>query len=705
MQDLNDKITGNTLTATEWNEVPSEIQNVIEGLGQTLSSGDLDQLGKSIAGYAANGTYYTDSGIADAYVLSKIGLKQSPTAYTNGFQSSFMAGNTNTGASTVNVAGLGVKNIKLKGGDDPSEFDVSGMTSLVFDSANDWFELVMFGSDKTKFISVDDMVNSSAITERQVVSTGATSWRILSVDPGKSVSLTSGLFAIPLNGVWIDDFIEDRSVDSTAAFDEAILVNRKIRITEGDYYVNDIDIKSETTIEGPLLAFMFCNVAGASVFLADTSAGDVTNIRLKGFTSGVNGNLAGCAFYRQTSMSHYSSYCQFEDLETYLDFETTYDIYPIYTTWLNGRDGFSGNLKSATHQALKCIPVDPAQAKTTNANSMYDFKTFNSNHADGAFTIQQGFNWNFFACRWEKNDTRAVHLLGIIGVNFFGCYFESNADEEQIFCSVTTGINAQGTRPVVVKGCHVRMDLTTVRFITFGSGSRGSVTSTVFTDLSNPGVVMTNTSLEEAYDTEAVSGAHMATFAASIESNRNDIVISSSELLAGNINSPENQNSNMFPIGPSNLGSTNFSVSNFTGLTDVATVLGGAGQAVQVTISGSGNAIWFTIPALLRDFFEGKTVTWSLLGFGDVTASPTAGSTAVWEDVTPTFANTTATGTGITSNAAELQQGTMTHTIGVSLTSLHFGFVMGGLAGSKPLVFETMSLQLGEIKSDGLSLV
>jgi len=111
MLDLNDKVTGSTLTAAEWNNVPSEIQNVIEGLGITLSGGDLNQLGKAIAGYVANGTFYADSGAANAYVLSTVGSKQSPTAYTDGLEAEFIVGNTNTGSSTVNVAGLGVKNI------------------------------------------------------------------------------------------------------------------------------------------------------------------------------------------------------------------------------------------------------------------------------------------------------------------------------------------------------------------------------------------------------------------------------------------------------------------------------------------------------------------------------------------------------------------------------------------------------------------
>ena len=67
MEDLNDKVTAGTLTAAEWNQVPSEIQNVIENLGITLSGADLNQLGKGIAGYIANGTFYTDSGAAELH--------------------------------------------------------------------------------------------------------------------------------------------------------------------------------------------------------------------------------------------------------------------------------------------------------------------------------------------------------------------------------------------------------------------------------------------------------------------------------------------------------------------------------------------------------------------------------------------------------------------------------------------------------------
>jgi hypothetical protein len=115
MQDLNDKITGNTLTAAEWNEVPSELQNVITAF-QSLSGGDLDQLGKAIAGYAAAGDWYTGGGAADVYIATKTASLQAPPQYNVGQTVRLRPTANNTGASTINVNALGVKNIKKEDG-------------------------------------------------------------------------------------------------------------------------------------------------------------------------------------------------------------------------------------------------------------------------------------------------------------------------------------------------------------------------------------------------------------------------------------------------------------------------------------------------------------------------------------------------------------------------------------------------------------
>lgn len=170
MQDLNDKVTGGTLTAPEWNEVPSEIQNVIEGLGITLSSGDLNQLGKAIAGYVANGTFYLDSGSANTYVLATVGSKQNAPAYTTGFHIQFIAGNTNTSASTVNVGGLGVKSIK-------SEVGVLGANNII---AGDLVEAFFDGTD---FILIDvDSVKALPFTGGGVLRAGGRNNQIRDTD-------------------------------------------------------------------------------------------------------------------------------------------------------------------------------------------------------------------------------------------------------------------------------------------------------------------------------------------------------------------------------------------------------------------------------------------------------------------------------------------------------------------------------------------
>ena len=93
--------------AVEMNSVFYELQNTIQDAGITLSGSDLEQIGKTIAIYAGSGDFYADTGSANTYVLSPIGSKKSPPTYTDGMRVRFNAANANTGASTINVGGVG----------------------------------------------------------------------------------------------------------------------------------------------------------------------------------------------------------------------------------------------------------------------------------------------------------------------------------------------------------------------------------------------------------------------------------------------------------------------------------------------------------------------------------------------------------------------------------------------------------------------
>lgn len=149
MQDLNDKVTNDSLTAAEWNEVPSEIQNAIEDLGITLSGGDLAQLAKAIVGYASAGTFYSDSGVADAYVLGSIGSKEGIVALDaahDGALCRFRPAANSTGASTINVNGLGAKTLTREDGSAIQAGDLATTRDAFvrYDQSADVFRLLDF---------------------------------------------------------------------------------------------------------------------------------------------------------------------------------------------------------------------------------------------------------------------------------------------------------------------------------------------------------------------------------------------------------------------------------------------------------------------------------------------------------------------------------------------------------------------------------
>lgn len=145
MQNLTGKNTGDPLTAAEWNQLPAEVQNVITSSGQSLSGGDLIQLVKGLTIYATQYKFHTDAGAADAYVLSPSGSFQPLISYQNGAQLSFIADNENTGASTVNISGIGIASIvdvdnnALLGG----EINTTEITTIQYDSVASNFKRIL----------------------------------------------------------------------------------------------------------------------------------------------------------------------------------------------------------------------------------------------------------------------------------------------------------------------------------------------------------------------------------------------------------------------------------------------------------------------------------------------------------------------------------------------------------------------------------
>lgn len=145
MKDIPQKVNGDFLDASEWNTVYDEQKNIILSTSQTLSESDVFQIAKAMAIYAAKGDYYEDTGTADAYVLSVPDSKKAPIIYSDGLRARFKVGNTNTGASTVNIATIGVKAIKKNNGANDLEagdLTIGVLAEIQYVSTSDIFELI-----------------------------------------------------------------------------------------------------------------------------------------------------------------------------------------------------------------------------------------------------------------------------------------------------------------------------------------------------------------------------------------------------------------------------------------------------------------------------------------------------------------------------------------------------------------------------------
>jgi len=89
----------------------NEINNVITSISEVVAGGDLNQLGDAIATYSGDGDFFLDSGSANSYTLGALSTKRAPVKYTTGMRVRFVPGNDNTGASNIDVVGIGSKAI------------------------------------------------------------------------------------------------------------------------------------------------------------------------------------------------------------------------------------------------------------------------------------------------------------------------------------------------------------------------------------------------------------------------------------------------------------------------------------------------------------------------------------------------------------------------------------------------------------------
>lgn len=121
--------------AEDLNGFKNENNNLIQSTNQILNTSNNNQTSLAVAIYSARGDYYTDTGLADNYILSVIPNQTPLNTYYEGMRVSFIPANTNTGPSTVNINGIGSADIVTETQDPlPASALVAGIyTSMFYD--------------------------------------------------------------------------------------------------------------------------------------------------------------------------------------------------------------------------------------------------------------------------------------------------------------------------------------------------------------------------------------------------------------------------------------------------------------------------------------------------------------------------------------------------------------------------------------------
>ena len=177
----------------------NEVRGLVESSGQTLSDVINDQEAKAVANYAAQaGVFGTDSGVADAYIITQVSPFKAPTALKDGMTIRFRAANVNTGACTVNAFGLTAIAIKkpdgltnLDAGDIPTTQD----TILRYNSSV-W--VLSSGAASTTAKGIVELLTGPELATGTDTTRAATAASILSLFSASTLAAES-TYKFPIN--------------------------------------------------------------------------------------------------------------------------------------------------------------------------------------------------------------------------------------------------------------------------------------------------------------------------------------------------------------------------------------------------------------------------------------------------------------------------------------------------------------------------
>jgi hypothetical protein len=497
--------------------------------------------------------------------------------------------------------------------------------------------------------------------------------------------------------------------DWTTNFEAAIATGKKVFVPKGTYHVSNITCVSGMDIEGEKATglgigshlVVITNDSGA--FLNDAAHPDfLSNIRIANFSCTAKTGTTNARFFKQTDKSTYTAYAEFSNNETYQDLVESYDGFFIFTDWDRCRDGYAGNaVGGQTHTFVKAIPATFGQASQTNINQVTKCQIFRNSGANGCLDIAYGALWSIEHTDFEACTTRAVYARGIYALTMRNCWFESLNATEMVVATISPAPNPQGSRPVLLENIYAFCHSSVQYLITIGGASTAGVRNIVLANVPISFKITNASTLTDLENVIVISGSPTDIYNGVKKSVSYELLTSNSEADVNFVNSPYTENQNILPIGPTGLGASNFTLNGFTSATDIASQFGLSSNAVRFSLSGSGNAAYYNLPAKIVKFLRGKTITLTFAGYGSGAGSESVNA-AFWEDVgSPSFANksTSTTYTSGLSYSADMSVGCGKYTVGNSATTLAVGFTAGGNGAGQTYAVESAKLVLGDIKS------
>lgn len=474
------------------------------------------------------------------------------------------------------------------------------------------------------------------------------------------------------------------TTDSTTAFNNAIATGKSVYIPNGTYSVANIGVVANMVIYGESRqnTIIQVNTNSASAF----TCANVTNIRISTMTIKAATGITGAKGYNQTDKSAYTSYSKFTDIETQLSLEYSYIGFFIFQVWENCRDGYFGSAPGAqTHQAINSFPAAYGQSLQTNLCQVNNSQFFHATNTNGAITIGYGANWTFNSCDFEQLSTQALDIRGVYGVTIQNGWFEAVNSPYVVSVQNSGSPNPQGTYPLTIQNCYVSFHANNTVFYNATGSAAGSVKNCNFTN-GNASLKLTN--LDSLY-----------------ESSGNILLSGTWTIFNANISiyNLTALSQNILPIGPTGIGQANFTNNGFTSLADVASGIGLTASAVQFTLSNGGNAAYYTMPAKLVSFLQGRQITLVATGYASGGGTELF-KAAIWDSVTtPSYSNYTASATTANAIAVSTAAGTILQTtyvnyvVGSSATSLKVGFWCGGNANTQTVDIEAMRIFIGAL--------